>query len=263
MLRSLRSFACLPLQVIAVAALASAAAAHITLQNPTGGEVLTVGETVPIQWQITIPHQLLNWDIDYSLTGPMGPWIPIATDLPPGDSTSGAIHIYDWIVPDTLSNQVRVRVTMDNVNVDYEGKSLSNITIRSCPTPSTYCTSAMNSVGPGATIGWTGTPNVSTNGMALTAANLPPNKPGLYFYGPNQTSVPFGEGVRCVGGGLSRLPVLLSDASGDAAQVLDLTQVPSPILVGSHHNFQLWYRDPSGGPNGFNLTDGLSVTFCP
>lgn len=27
-------------------------------------------------------------------------------------------------------------------------------------------------------------------------------------------------------------------------------------------NFQFWYRDGAGGPFGFNLSDGLEVTFC-
>ena len=35
------------------------------------------------------------------------------------------------------------------------------------------------------------------------------------------------------------------------------------ITAGSTWNFQFWYRDPQGGPNGFNLSDGMRVTFCP
>ena len=27
--------------------------------------------------------------------------------------------------------------------------------------------------------------------------------------------------------------------------------------------FQLWYRDPLGGLSGFNLSNGLEITFCP
>ncbi len=258
--RSTRSLA---LGLVGAAMLSGTASAHITLQAPLGGEVFSVGETTPIQWLITVQHALTNWDLEYSVSGPMGPWIPIVTDLAPGDPSSGSIHVYDWVVPDALSTQVRVRVIMDNMGMDYEAKSLSDITILPCAAPVAYCTSAPNSVGAGSMIGWTGTPNVSTNGLSLTANNLPPNKPGLFFYGPNQISVPFGEGVRCVGGNLSRLSVLLTDGAGQANQMLDVTNVPSPILAGSQHNFQLWYRDPVGGPSGFNLSDGLSVTFCP
>ena len=28
-------------------------------------------------------------------------------------------------------------------------------------------------------------------------------------------------------------------------------------------NFQFWYRDPLGGPAGFNFSAGLEVTSCP
>jgi hypothetical protein len=27
--------------------------------------------------------------------------------------------------------------------------------------------------------------------------------------------------------------------------------------------FQIWYRDPTGGSSGFNLSNGLEITFCP
>ena len=35
------------------------------------------------------------------------------------------------------------------------------------------------------------------------------------------------------------------------------------IQAGATWNFQAWYRDPAGGPSGFNLSDGLGITFCP
>ena len=38
---------------------------------------------------------------------------------------------------------------------------------------------------------------------------------------------------------------------------------PRTFSPGSNWNFQFWYRDPNGGPVGYNLTDALSITFCP
>lgn len=248
--------------------LAGSASAHVTLLAPSGGEVLTVGETTTVRWRISIQHQLQNWDLHYSVTGANGPWTVIALDLPAGSPAAGSIHTYDWVVPDDVSNQVRVRVRMDNAGANYLGASGSNLSIVPCASPTTYCSTAPNSVGSGATIGWVGSPNVSTNAFTLTASGAPANKPALFFYSDTQVSTPFGEGIRCVGGSLSRLGVLLTDGSGQASHALDVNAPPAnmgngAINSGGTYNFQLWYRDPTGGPSGFNLTDGLSVTFCP
>ena len=269
MLPQLRSKAFCALRLATLGALlASSASAHITLNSPTGGETLSVGQTFEVKWKITIQHALQNWDIHYSVSGPSGPWLPVALDLPAGSPAPGSSHTYNWLVPDNVSSAVRVRVTMDNAGTDYTGMSLSNLSIVACAAPSTYCTTSPNTAGSGATIGWTGTPNVSTNLFGLTASGVPANKPGLFFYGASQVSTPFGEGVRCVGGSLQRLAVQNADASGNVLQLLDVNAPPAnagpgQISAGSTYNFQLWYRDPSGGANGFNLSDGLNVTFCP
>ena len=138
-----------------------------------------------------------------------------------------------------------------------------------CLDPVAYCTSLPNSAGPGSTIDWTGAPSLSLNGFSLSADGLPPNKPGLFFYGPNQTTLLFGDGIRCVGGQLVRLPVVLSDLLGGVTQPLDLLAPPfsgggpGVISPGTLRNFQLWYRDPAFGTAGFNTSDALEVTFCP
>jgi hypothetical protein len=138
-----------------------------------------------------------------------------------------------------------------------------------CLDPVVYCASLPNSAGAGATIGWSGQPSISTNGFELTALGVPPNKPGLFFYGPNQVTLLFGDGIRCVGGQLVRLPVLQSDLLGTVSQPLDLQAPPftgggvGAVQAGTVRNFQLWYRDPAFGSAGFNTSDGLEVTFCP
>ena len=38
---------------------------------------------------------------------------------------------------------------------------------------------------------------------------------------------------------------------------------PGAINPGDTHNFQYWYRDPLSMGAGYNLSDGLSITFCP
>ena len=34
------------------------------------------------------------------------------------------------------------------------------------------------------------------------------------------------------------------------------------IIAGSTWNVQFWYRDPSGGPVGFNFSNALRISFC-
>ncbi len=139
-----------------------------------------------------------------------------------------------------------------------------------CPGPENYCVGEPNSVGNGASISWAGTVEMSTNLFYVTGTGAIPTQFGLFFYGPNQILVPFGDGYRCVGGGIYRLgPAQLSDGLGSYNRRVDFTQPPASsgagqITPGSVWNFQLWYRDPAGPlGNGFNLSDGLEVTFCP
>jgi len=99
-------------------------------------------------------------------------------------------------------------------------------------------------------------------------SGAPPLKNGLFFYGSAQASVPWGDGMRCVGGSLQRLALLRTDASGAASSPLDFAQFPlssgpHALLAGSVWNFQFYFRDPLGGPAGWNSSDALEVGFCP
>lgn len=68
-----------------------------------------------------------------------------------------------------------------------------------------------------------------------------------------------------MGGGITRLgPPSFTNANGDASRLLDFTVAPTDaILPRSTGDFRFWYRDPSGGPAGFNASDALSVRFLP
>jgi|GEM_PF-1995434 len=127
-----------------------------------------------------------------------------------------------------------------------------------------YCTGNVNSTGAGAILLGFGSDVVLDNEFTIVAQNLPIGTPGLAFFGPNQVSLPFGEGLRCVGGGITRMPpVGFGSSTGQMTRTVDLTASPAAgvITSGTTHNFQYWYRDPMGGPVGFNLTNGLSVTW--
>jgi len=125
-----------------------------------------------------------------------------------------------------------------------------------------YCIAAPNSVGAGAAISVSGSTSVSANDLALHAGPVPA-QPGIFFFGPNQIELPFGNGYRCVGGAVTRLPVVFT-SGGSIDYAIDNTQFPAVgvLVAGSTWNFQAWYRDPDGGGSNFNLSDAISVEFC-
>ena len=134
-----------------------------------------------------------------------------------------------------------------------------------CPTPNNYCASSINSTGVGAQIDYAGTTLVSANDFQLSTYGCPGNQVGIFYYGPNETSQAFGNGTRCVSGNTTRLPIISTDLFGFAVYPLDLTNLPpgGGIQAGDTVKFQFWYRDPAAGGAAFNLSNGLSATFCP
>ena len=59
-------------------------------------------------------------------------------------------------------------------------------------------------------------------------------------------------------------PPVFFGGAGNASKQLNLN---APALINIQpadtRYFQFWYRDPQGGPHGFNLSNGLEITFCP
>ncbi len=49
----------------------------------------------------------------------------------------------------------------------------------------------------------------------------------------------------------------------DSLRPVDLTAPPAAgeLLPGTHFGFQFWYRDPAGGPFGFNSSNSKDVAF--
>lgn len=132
-----------------------------------------------------------------------------------------------------------------------------------------FCSTAPNSFSAGATISATGDASIAANNIKLTVNDAVPGSFGLFFYGPTQIQTAFGDGFRCAGGMTSRIPGnLQANSAGAVTRSLDLNAPPANmgtglIEIGSTANFQFWFRDVPAGGAGFNLTDGVSVTFCP
>ena len=123
-----------------------------------------------------------------------------------------------------------------------------------------------NSGGAGARLSAAGSASASADDLRLTATSLLPAQPALLFAGLNAVAggagAPFGDGLRCAGGGVVRLGVRAPDALGVARWGPGLGAVGG-WTAGERRLLQVWYRDPQGSPcgAGFNLTNGLDVTF--
>jgi len=146
-----------------------------------------------------------------------------------------------------------------------------------------YCTGSPNDVTPaggaeGALMWATGSTSVSKNDLVLYAGPILNNQPGILYHGNNQVNggagLPFGDGMRCVGGLTVRyFPPIFADPAGTLVQVVDNQQFnivisAVPIVDMATLNFQFWYRSPTGpfgagGMSGFNLSDALQLTFTP
>jgi len=162
----------------------------------------------------------------------------------------------------------RLELAVGAPNANMNGAASGHVQVYSsdfaaCGEISHYCQTSPNSFGTGALILHSGSVNVSDNSLVLISILCPFNQFGVFYHGNNQLNVPFGNGVRCVGGGIHRLPVVNTGATGSAASVIDLQNPVYGISGGVTKKFQFWYRDPVAGGANFNLSDALSIQFCP
>ena len=134
---------------------------------------------------------------------------------------------------------------------------------------SNYCLAAANSSGVPAAIGHLGSASLAASDLVLTVEDGPPFQFGLFFYGAQEALTFYGDGAVCVAPPHYRIyPVVMTNSWGAAEVLLDfgsppISSGPGQVTPFATWNFQFWFRDPTGGPAGFNFSDGLSVTFCP
>jgi hypothetical protein len=90
-----------------------------------------------------------------------------------------------------------------------------------------------------------------------------PNSSCLYFQGTTQIGIPFGDGLRCAGGTVTRLGTKTNvggasqfPAGGDPA-----VHVKGGVSVAGTRTYQIWYRNAAAfcTPSTFNLTNGVLV----
>lgn len=126
------------------------------------------------------------------------------------------------------------------------------------------CTSNVNSTGEVARIRASGSASLSANALTLSASRLPAGASTIFVLAPFGTQVPFGHGLRCVGGSLRRLPVMTSTAAGRAELGFDFgAPYASGVSAGGRFHFQAFFRDTLGGVMAVHTSDALEVVFHP
>ena len=130
---------------------------------------------------------------------------------------------------------------------------------RCLPPGMTSCASTPNSTGATAALEAQGSASLSVSLLTLLAFPLP-DQAFLFFCGPSQLDLPFGNGRLCVGGPQVRLgsPRL---ATGQLAS-LSFAPIAAGLTVGSRY-FQCWFRDPAAGGAAFDTSDAYAITFVP
>jgi hypothetical protein len=120
----------------------------------------------------------------------------------------------------------------------------------------------------GALLSVAGGANISADTLVLSSSNELPTAPSIV------SPVPFGDGIRCIGGNLKRLYVhaavggiVTAPQGGDVSVSARSTALGDPLSQGMTRFYQVYYRDPSlafcPAPQGntFNVSNALAVTW--
>ena len=127
---------------------------------------------------------------------------------------------------------------------------------------------ANNSTGASARISATGLMAVNSTNLVLRASNVPPNAQGVFVVASTKLDpcIAYDDGFRCVGGGPRFITVGRANANAQGEASLNVSLASGPLAglaPGSIRFVQYRYADPTGGPAGFNFSDGLELRFRP
>jgi hypothetical protein len=116
----------------------------------------------------------------------------------------------------------------------------------------------------------TGAPSLSADSIVLTATGLPPGTTVEFLQGTSQTSVVFGDGLRCAGGAVIRFPLRVADQFGTCSFGTGIGSDPAVSVVGfvaspATRFYQAWYRNsaPYCTTSNFNLSNGIAIEWHP
>lgn len=132
--------------------------------------------------------------------------------------------------------------------------------------PGNGCANSVNASG--ANLSASGTARVSSDSLVLHGSGMP-NSTALYFQALAASApVPFGDGLRCAGGGVIRLRI--HQNAGGASQFPGSGDPPISVAgnlpdAGAIRYYQVWYRNNAAycTSDTFNLTNGVEVIWLP
>lgn len=118
-----------------------------------------------------------------------------------------------------------------------------------------------NSTGPGAILYTTGTSSVALDDLTFHVAQARPLMPAMLVQGASLISIPFKDGVYCMGGPTRRVEVLILDAAGSGSTTGSIVTGGLIPLIGGTRYYQMWYRDPVFSPcgTGSNFSQGVQI----
>jgi hypothetical protein len=174
---------------------------------------------------------------------------------------SGAGTVIATSIPVSSSGSSGEAATL--VEVDGAACGLNNV--------STYCTAKVTSGGCTPWITTLGGPSLSTSsGFVISAQQLEPQKPGLFFYGlSGPAAAPFQGGYLCVQPPTRRTTLQSSGGAAACSGAVHfdwnawIASGADPFVgVGSNVHGQFWFRDPAS-PSTTGLSGGVEFSVCP
>jgi predicted carbohydrate-binding protein with CBM5 and CBM33 domain len=252
---------------------------------------VTAGGTIQVEVLAVVPHLTPGWDVwmttpDWSADTALN-WAQMEYQTRPTPTLSGSHFLFDLDIPaDRTGHHVLWITWHRNDGTGEVYVSACDVDVQAPTLGTTYCNGdsgtcpcgndndgslgaagcANSSSAAGAALRATGSASLSAADLSLTAAGMVPSQPGLFFQGNNAVNSgngnPFGDGLRCAGGGVIRLQVRFAASDGTANTSIDIG-TKGGCVPGDLKRYQLWSRDPGTSPCSslFNLSNGVELTW--